>query len=103
MLDRYDQRIFTPASRGSLSRKRGYRRRRALERIGARSDRSFGFEPRFLRGMSRMRTRAGLAPTVMMGLASGRVRAGRARNGCPRCTARFPPRSRGGRLRADTG
>ena len=52
VLDRHDQRIFTPTPCGSPAWKRGYRRRTALERINARVDRSFEFEPHFLRGMS---------------------------------------------------
>ncbi len=77
VLDRHDQRIFTPTPYGSPAWKRGYRRRTALERINARLDRSFEFEPHFVRGLSRMRTRVGLALAVMMALALGQVRAGR--------------------------
>ena len=77
VLDRHDRRIFTPTPCGSPAWKRGYRRRTALERINARPDRSFEFEPPFLRGLSRARTRVGLALAVMMALASGQVRAGR--------------------------
>ena len=62
---------------GSPSWKRGCRRRAALERINARIDRSSEFEPHFLRGLSRVRTRVGLALSVMMALALGQVRAGR--------------------------
>ena len=76
-LDQHDQRIFTPAPYGSPAWKRGYRRRAALERINARVDRSFEFEQHFIRGLSRMRTRVGLALSVMMALALGQVRAGR--------------------------
>ena len=77
VLDRHDQRIFTPTPCGSPAWKRGYRRRTALERINARLDRSFEFEQHFVRGLSRMRTRVGLALAVMMALALGQVRAGR--------------------------
>ena len=75
-LDRHDRRIFTPTPYGSPSWKRGYRRRAALERINARPDRSFEFEQHFIRGLSRMRARVGLALSVMMALALGHVRAG---------------------------
>ena len=51
VLDRHDQRIFTPTPCGSPAWKRGYRRRTALERINARVARSFEFEPHFLRGL----------------------------------------------------
>ena len=61
---------------GSPSWKGGYRRRAALERINARLDRSFELEQHFIRGLSRMRTRVGLALSVMMALALGHVRAG---------------------------
>ena len=95
VLDRHDRRIFTPIPYTSPSRKRGYRRCTALERINARLDRSFGFDPHFLRGTSRMRTRVRLAPSMMMALAPGQMRGSGARNGCACCTARFPPLSRG--------
>ena len=57
VLDRHDRRIFTP-------------------RINARLDRSFEFEQHFIRGLSRMCTRVGLALSIMA-LALGQVRAGR--------------------------
>ena len=46
-------------------------------RINARLDNDFGFERHYLRGLTRMRTRVGLALTVMMSLAVGHIRAGR--------------------------
>ena len=77
VLDRHDRRIFTPAPYGSPVWKRGYRRRTALERINARVNRSFELEQHFIRRLSRMRTRVGLALSVMMALALGRAPAGR--------------------------
>ena len=76
-LDKVDRRIFTPTPHGSPTWKRGYNRRSALERINARLDNDFGFERHYLRGLTRMRTRVGLALTVMMSLAVGHIRAGR--------------------------
>ena len=54
-----------------------YRRRSALERINNRLDHGYEFEPHFIRGIARMRTRIGVALAVMMALALGHVRAGR--------------------------
>ena len=67
-LDEHGRRIFTPTpSYGSLSWKRGYRRRTALERINNRLDHGHEFEQHCIRGLARMRTRIGVA--VMMALA----------------------------------
>ena len=44
----------------------------------ARLDNSFNFETRYIRGLAKMKTRVGLALAVMMALALGQVRAGRA-------------------------
>ena len=76
-LDKHDRRIFTPTPYASPSWKRGYRRRTALERINNRLDHGYEFEQHFIRGTARMRTRIGVAISVMMALALGHVRAGR--------------------------
>ena len=72
-----DRRIFTPTPRGSVSWKRAYRHRSAVERINSRIEGSFGFERHFIRGKGKMTVRAGLAVVVMMALAVGHIRAGR--------------------------
>jgi len=74
---RHDRRIFVPTPHGSPSWQRGYRRRSALERINNRIDHSFGFEQHFIRGLSKMQTRVGLALAVMMAMALGHIKQGR--------------------------
>lgn len=76
-LDAHDRRIFTPTPWGSPSWRRGYNRRSALERINNRIDHGYEFEQHFIRGLARMRTRVGVALTVMLALALGHLRAGR--------------------------
>jgi hypothetical protein len=41
-------------------------------------DRHFGFEQHFIRGLAKMTTRVGLAIAVMMAMALGHIKAGRA-------------------------
>ena len=72
-----DRRIFTPTPRSSVSWRRAYNRRSALERINSRIDNSFGFEKHFIRGKAKMTARVGLALAVMMALAVGHIKAGR--------------------------
>jgi hypothetical protein len=72
-----NRRIFTPTPYGSLSWRRGYNRRSALERINNRIDSNFGFEDHFIRGQAHMTARVGLALAVMMAMALGHVREGR--------------------------
>lgn len=72
-----DRRIFAPTPCGSVSWRRAYRMRSAVERINSRIDNSFGFERHFIRGKAKMSARAGLAVAVMMALAVGHIRAGR--------------------------
>ena len=73
----HDRHIFTPAPWGSLSWRREYKRRTALERINSRLDSSFGFEHHFIRGAAEMKARMGLAVTVMMALTLGAALEGR--------------------------
>ncbi len=76
-LKAHDRRIFVPTPHGSPHWRRGYNRRSALERINSRIDRDFGFERHFIRGLTKMKTRAGLAMAVMMAIALGHARQGR--------------------------
>jgi hypothetical protein len=70
-----DRRIFTPQARDSKTWTREYKHRTAVERVNSRIDLSFGFEQHFIRGMKKMRLRAGLALVVMLAMALGRIRA----------------------------
>jgi len=71
-----DRRIFTPQARDSQSWQREYNKRTAVERVNSRLDVSFGFEKHFIRGLKKMKLRAGLALVVMLAMAVGRIRAG---------------------------
>ncbi len=73
----HDRRTFVPTPHGSPSWQRGYNRRSALERINGRIDNSFGFENHYIRGISKMKARVGLALAVMMALAVGHIKEGR--------------------------
>ena len=73
-----DRRIFVPTPHGSPSWQRGYNRRTALERINNRIDNSFGFEHHFIRGIDKMTLRVGLAFAVMLAMALGHIKQGRA-------------------------
>lgn len=73
-----NRRIFIPTPHGSPSWKRGYNRRSALERINGRIDNDFGFEKHYIRGKAKMQTRMGLSLAVMMAMALGHVKEGRA-------------------------
>jgi hypothetical protein len=71
-----DRRIFTPLARDSKAWTRAYRHRTAVERVNSRLDVSFGFERHYIRGITKMRVRAGLALVVMLGIALGWIEAG---------------------------
>ena len=49
-----------------------------MEKINSRLDNSLNFETHYSRGLAKMKTRVGLALAVMMAMALGQVRAGRA-------------------------
>jgi hypothetical protein len=70
-----DRRIFTPQARDSNTWAREYKHRTAVERVNSRIDLSFGFERHFIRGINKMRLRAGLALVIMLAMAVGRIRA----------------------------
>lgn len=72
-----DRRIFTPLARSSYAWKREYRFRSAVERVNGRLDVSFGFEQHFIRGLSKMKLRVGIALIVMLAMAVGHIRKGR--------------------------
>jgi len=69
-----DRRVFTPLARSSYAWKRVYAKRTAVERVNGRLDVSFGFERHFIRGLTKMKVRMGLALAVMLTMALGRVR-----------------------------
>jgi len=69
-----DRRIFTPVARTSYKWGRLYNQRGAVERVNSRLDVSYGFERHFIRGLSKMRLRVGLALSVMLAMALGRVK-----------------------------
>lgn len=71
-----NRRTFTPQARHSKTWEREYRHRTAVERVNSRLDVSFGFERHFIRGMQKMKLRAGLALVVMLAMAAGRIAAG---------------------------
>ena len=69
-----DRRIFTPLARSSYAWQTIYKKRTSVERVNSRLDVSFGFERHFIRGLKKMRLRMGLALTVMLAMALGRIR-----------------------------
>lgn len=69
-----DERIFTPVARSSYKWERLYKMRTSIERINGRIDVSFGFERHFIRGLEKMKFKMGLALTIMLTLAVGRIR-----------------------------
>lgn len=72
-----NRRIFTPIDRSSYVWRRRYRARTAVERVFSRLDVSFGFELHTIRGLAKMKMRAGLALCVMLAMALGHVRENR--------------------------
>ena len=69
-----DRRVFTPLARSSYRFAKLYEQRTAVERVNSRLDVSFGFEEHYIRGLSKMRVRCGLALVVMLVMALGRIR-----------------------------
>ena len=72
-----DRRIFTPIPRDTLTWKRLYAMRTAVERVNSRLDVSFGFEHHTIRGLGKMRARVGLALAVMLAMAVGFISQGK--------------------------
>jgi len=69
-----DRRIFTPVARSSYKWETLYDKRTSVERVNSRIDVSFGFERHYIRGLKKMKLRCGLALTVMLAIAVGRLR-----------------------------
>ena len=69
-----DFRIFTPVARSSYKWKILYDKRTSVERVNSRIDVSFGFERHYIRGLQKMKLRCGLALSVMLAIAVGRLR-----------------------------
>ncbi len=74
-----DRRIFVPIARSSYKWEREYKKRTAVERVNSRLDVSFGFENHYIRGLAKMTVRCGLALSVMLAMALGRVKTKRNR------------------------
>ncbi len=69
-----DARIFTPVARSSYKWKALYDKRTSVERVNSRIDVSFGFERHYIRGLEKMKLRCGLALSVMLAIAVGRIK-----------------------------
>lgn len=69
-----DRRYFVPLPRSTRKWTRLYAERTAVERVNSRLDVSFGFERHTIRGLAKMRFRAGLALCVMLAMALGAIR-----------------------------
>ena len=76
-LDEQNRRNFTPTPRATLSWRRSYNLRSAMERIFSRFAQGYRFERHYIRGHAKMKARATLAAAVMMAMALGQVRSGR--------------------------
>lgn len=74
--DMFNRRTFTPQARDSKTWEREYSHRTAVERVNSRLDVSFGFERHYIRGLKKMKLRAGLALAVMLAMAARRIAAG---------------------------
>jgi Transposase DDE domain/Transposase domain (DUF772) len=69
-----DRRLFTPVARSSYKWKTIYNKRSSVERVNSRIEISFGFESHYIRGMTKMKVRCGLALCVMLAMALGRAK-----------------------------
>ncbi|MFV1962815.1 MAG: transposase [Acidimicrobiia bacterium] len=72
-----DRRIFTPIPRDTPAWDRSYAKRTAVERVNSRVAGSFGFDHHTIRGLGKMRVRAGLALAVMLAMAVGFISHGK--------------------------
>jgi hypothetical protein len=69
-----DRRLFVPVPRHTLQFKREYKKRTAIERVNSRLGLQLGFDVHFVRGMTKMKMKAGLAIAVMLSMAVAQVR-----------------------------
>jgi len=69
-----DRRLFVPVPRHTLQFKREYKKRTAVERVNSRLGLQLGFDVHFVRGMTKMRMKAGVAIAVMLSMALAQVR-----------------------------
>ena len=72
-----NRRLFTPIDRASYKWVREYNKRTAVERVNSRLDVSFGFENHTVRGLKKMKVKAGLALSVMLSMAIGHIKENR--------------------------
>lgn len=72
-----DRRIFVPVPRHTLKFEREYKKRTAVERVNSRVGKQLGFDVHFVRGMQKMRLKAGLALVVMLSVAVAHVKRNR--------------------------
>jgi hypothetical protein len=70
-----DMRQFPPLPRNTPAWHKQYNKRSAVERVNSRIDTVFGFERHTIRGQRKMHLRIGLALTIMLALAAGRINA----------------------------
>lgn len=69
-----DRRVFTPLARSSYKWETIYKTRTAVERVNSRIDEVYGFEKHFIRGLTKMKVRCGLALVVMLAMAFGKIK-----------------------------
>lgn len=69
-----NRRIFTPIDRASYKWEKEYDKRTSVERVNSRIDVSYGFELHTIRGMNKMKLRNGMALSVMLAMALGRIK-----------------------------
>jgi hypothetical protein len=72
-----DRRLFVPVPRHTLQFTREYKKRTAIERVNSWLGMQLGFDVHFVRGMTKMRLKAGLAVAVMLSMALAQVRRNR--------------------------
>ena len=68
-----NRRIFVPPARSSYTFEREYKKRSSVERVNSRIQCNFGFEHHFVRGLAKMKLKAGIALVVMLSMAVGRI------------------------------